>query len=192
MSCQAQPPYGRARLAAKALGVPGGSCSGTAVGRYTILTATHCVIDGANAITVDGELCEVWKIVNDGADHALLTISHTCPQKHTARIGKAPITGHEVFVWGNPGSFTSLLRICQVAGVVTMPPMDVAQWPALRFPATLLTCAIAQGDSGAAVFNRYGEVAGVISFGSGRHTFPPHLFAGALALNFTPAQLAAL
>ena len=78
-----------------ALGVPGGSCSGTAVGYYTILTAAHCFHDDSGkavkpaTVTANGELCEVWRMVDDGSDHVLLTVSG-CKFTVHAKIGKLP------------------------------------------------------------------------------------------------------
>ena len=48
--CAAQPPYERVHPATFQLGVPGGTCSGTAVGWYTILTAAHCFHDDAGKV----------------------------------------------------------------------------------------------------------------------------------------------
>ena len=48
--CAAQPPFERVKPATFQLGVPGGSCSGTAVGYSTILTASHCFHDGAGNV----------------------------------------------------------------------------------------------------------------------------------------------
>jgi len=137
-------------------------------------------------ILVNGKRCEVWRVIDDGADHALVTLSRDCPQKHVARRGKEPKVGDEVFCWGSPGDFFDLLRVGRVAGKAKMP--EASEWPVLQYPALRLTGAFARGDSGAGVFNMQGELVGVISFGTMSHTFPPNLFTGMLPLRFTRAQ----
>jgi hypothetical protein len=185
-SCAAQPPYGRARLAALSLEVPDGYCSGTAVGRYTVLTAFHCVPNGAMAIAIDGKQCAVYKIVRDGRDHALLTIGSECPQRHIAKLAKHPvIAGDAVFCWGNPGKFKDLLRTAVVAGAIKLDNETADELRAPRGSVSQMVVGnFGKGDSGAGVFNRRGELVGVVSWGSMYDTFPPHLFTGMLPLNF--------
>ena len=184
--CQAQPPFEQARLASKVIGLPEGKCSGTAVGRYTILSASHCFEDKPDAITVDGQQCSVWKIIHDGRDHALVTVS--CLQKHRARIGGKLHSGDHVFVWGNPGDFNGLLRQATVVGKLTMPREDTQDWPELAGEVWLLDGALGKGDPGAAVFDEQGYVVGVVSFGTMYHTYPPNLFTGSLPFAFTKQQ----
>lgn len=184
ISCSAKPPYGIAHLSAKYIEVPDGSCSATAVGAYVLLSASHCFEGDVRAIVVDGKRCDVWKLVHDGNDHVLVTLGHACFQRYTAKLGRAPKVGDELFVWGNPGAFQDLLRICKVAGKVLMPKEAREEWPSLRQPATLLTGALGKGDSGAGVFNARGELVGVVSFGTMHYTYPPNLFTGMLPLAF--------
>lgn len=185
----AGPPYGRVRLATFSLGVPGGTCSATAVGRYTLLTATHCVSDGAMAVTVNGKQCEVFKIVNDGHDHALLVISRDCPQAHTASFGREPLIGESVFCWGSPGSFQHMLRTGFMVGRGTMPKDWGDDDPIYKNPAMFFTGAFAHGDSGAALFDKWGHIVGVVSFGTGPETSPSNLFMGSFSLSFTADQM---
>lgn len=194
-SCSAQPPFGKARLSAKTLGVPGGSCSGTAVRRYVILTASHCLPDGyATVITVNGQQCEVWKVVHDGRDHALVTVDESCPQKHYSRIRKSRlVAGDSIFVWGNPGVFRGLLRTGMIAGDVPLRDEVADELEAPRGTRSLLFAgAFGRGDSGAGVFNERGQLVGVLSWGSMGLTYPPHLFTGMLPMNFSKAQLRAM
>jgi S1-C subfamily serine protease len=191
-SCSAQPPYEKAKLATITLGVPGGGCSATAVGRFTLLTASHCVADGANAVVVDGKQCEVWKIVHDGYDHALLTIDSDCPQEHIAKPGKAPKIGDTVFCWGNPGCFEDLLRVGQVVGYGLMPKEWGEAAEPYKHKAYFLTGPFAHGDSGAALFNQRGEIVGTVSFGAGSLTIPADLISGMWTLHFTDEQWAGL
>lgn len=61
-----------------------GVCSATAVGRNTLLSATHC-FKGAHALKVDGVPVAVTQIVSDGSDHVLVTVSRSFA--HVAQRG---------------------------------------------------------------------------------------------------------
>ncbi|OGT56298.1 MAG: hypothetical protein A3E01_07030 [Gammaproteobacteria bacterium RIFCSPHIGHO2_12_FULL_63_22] len=126
MGCEAAPQYEHVHASTLTLKIGNSGCSGTAVGRYTILTATHCIAghvgkpDRFATLTANGRLCEIWKAVDDGNDHALLTVS--CEFKAVAELGKGakagrtPALGTKVFMFGSPLDFTDLLRFGRVAG----------------------------------------------------------------------------
>ena len=163
--CEAAPQYDHVHASTLTLKIGDSGCSGTAVGRYVLLTATHCVDDAPKSIQVNGKVCPVYKIVNDGADHALVTVASTCPQEHTATLtraakaGKSPKTGAPIFVWGSPVQFTSILRFGTVAGF-----QDDAM-PGLG-RSTVYDFNGGPGDSGAAIFDKYGRIVAVVSIGS--------------------------
>ena len=52
----------------------GGVCSGTAVGRHTVLTATHCMED-SELRAINGRVAHVIHREDDGKDHALVVVS---------------------------------------------------------------------------------------------------------------------
>ena len=120
--CEAAPVYDRVHASTLTLKIGNSGCSGTAVGRYIVLTATHCVSDVPKTIHINGKACDVWKIVNDGADHALVTVGSKCPQTHTASLtiaakaGREPKVGTRIFLFGNPYVFSDVLRFGYVAG----------------------------------------------------------------------------
>ena len=188
--CNAMPPYDAVHGATMKLGVPGGSCSGTAVGHYTILTAGHCFYNDKGkttkpaSITANGETCEVWRLVDDGNDHVFLTVSG-CKFNHRAKLGLPAKTGDEVFIWGNPMFLDDQLRVGRASGYGYLPSSDESPVLAKRFQ--FFDISSTYGDSGSAIFNLSGEIVGVLSIGTDPITRPFHLM-GALPLTFTFAQ----
>jgi len=70
-----------------ALRMDDGTCSGTAVGRHVVLTATHCLV-GQSHLAIDGKQVAVKKIINDGHDHSLVVVDSTF--SHWAFVGDEP------------------------------------------------------------------------------------------------------
>ena len=178
--CEAAPQYDHVHASTLTLKIGAAGCSGTAVGRYTVLSASHCFDSNTREIQANGRVCKVWKIVHDGNDHALLTVS--CEFKawayltRAAKAGKEPKVGTDIFVWGNPYMFSDILRFGNVAGHQdkAMPGMGRAQLHNFNGWA---------GDSGAAIFNMRGNIVAVVSIGS-----QPYRLMGSFPLNFSRAQ----
>ena len=175
-ACQAQPPYERVHPATLTLVIGSNGCSGTAVARRVILTASHCVTPDTKQLTANGELCEVRKQYHDGFDHVLLRVTG-CHFMQTAKMGKAPKVGDRIFVWGNPSRFSDILRFGAVAGYADSgyPAMGKAQlhdfngW---------------NGDSGGAIFSsESGLIVAIVSVGSN-----PYRLMGSFPIKFTKAQ----
>lgn len=129
-------------------------CSGTAIGPQEILTATHC-IKADVPLRIDGKEVGYTIQQDDGRDHVVLTVTEI--RKVYARIGKAPKTGDIVFIWGQPLGLENILRYGRVAGK--------------RGNDYLFDLNAIQGDSGAAIFNRRGEIVGVVSAVGGSGPF---------------------
>ena len=172
----ARPMYDHVHGATLRLEVPGGACSGTAISRTWVLTASHCFeADKPATIKANGKTCEVRTIVHDGRDHALVRL-RGCTFSVTAKVGRAPRVGDAIFVWGNPYTFRDMLRFGRVAGYQddAMPGLgrammvDFNGWP---------------GDSGAALFNWRGEICAVVSIGS-----QPYRLMGVFPFAFTRKQ----
>lgn len=146
--CASVPDYASAKTAAVRLEMQnGGTCSGSAVGTYTVLTATHCIGAHAGDITVQGVKAAYVIVADDGNDHVLIRV--TARQARIAKLGPKPEQGAVVFVHGNPSSYPDLLRIGHVAG-----------W----FEGDMLIdCNNWYGDSGAAVFDAEGRILGTVN-----------------------------
>lgn len=119
-----------------------GTCSGTAIARHVVLTATHCFDDGAKL-----DARHVLKRIDDGADHTLLIVSDAFDAG--AVIAAMPGRGDQVYIVGNPGDLRGLYAEGTVAG--------------RHQDNILLNLPIFYGDSGAAVFDHAGRIVGVVS-----------------------------
>lgn len=148
----------RVHSAAVVLGlVRDSKCSGTMISpppplkvSRLLLTAWHCV-DGGGLLTVNNIPVNVVKIERDEFDAVWLTLDTDFPNH--APQAKAPLVqGDEVFIYGNPNADFDLLRRGYVTGIS-------------RMGSVLLDMRNSHGDSGSGVFNKRGEVAGVISSG---------------------------
>ncbi len=86
-------------------------------------------------------------IANDQNDHVFVRVSIRFPR--VAMRGPKPLQGDAVFTHGNPDGYKDLLIRGYVSGWVgTNMELDSNNW---------------HGDSGAAVFNQYGQIVGVVS-----------------------------
>jgi hypothetical protein len=169
--CASVPDYAAAKPATVRLEFPGGTCSGTAVERYAILTARHCITAYAGEIRVSGVMAAYVVLADDGNDHVLLRV--TAKQGRIAKLGPKPEQGAVVFVHGNPSSYPDILRVGHVAG-----------W---HEGDMLIDCNNWYGDSGAAVFDADGRIVGTVN-----SMFPWPNQGWRLtrinAMRFTPAQ----
>jgi len=127
-----------------------GACSGTVVGKRSILTAEHC-LDGSDVISVDGVDVKVTQVMKDGKDHVLLLTDHVFAQ--SADVSDEPEQGAAVYVLGNPGELESFYRQGYIAGYKDIRGQHVTLYDLNGF----------YGDSGAGVFDSDGRVVGVIS-----------------------------
>ena len=168
------PDYEAARKATVRIEMLAGVCSGTAIGHHTLLSAEHCTSEGVTGWVVNGRTVVITKVVSDGADHVLLTTDVYF--KDIARMGSKPKQGDSVFGFGNPAGVPGMLQVGYVSGWVGEVMM-------LDRPGDWYGC------SGAAVFDRYGRVVGVVN---AVYPFPiiPWRMTAIFPLKFTDEQLA--
>lgn len=121
-------------------------CSGTAVGKNTILTATHC-LEGGALVKVNGQAVKALSRVDDGSDHTLVVIDR--PFVRWARMGRKPIQTQRVRIIGSPAGNEDVYREGYVARV-----RDDEVW--LVLPGF-------GGDSGSAMFDDSGRIIAVLS-----------------------------
>jgi len=152
-----------------------GICSGTAVARNTILTASHCFDEPFLRLSVNGIPVNMKKVLHDGADHALIVTDMAFPR--VATLGKnLPSVGDEVHFWGNPGPLSNMYRRGYTSGR--------REDGAIVFDVNTYF-----GDSGAGVFNRKtGKLVAVVSFVTGDLNKGFRLM-GAWPLKFSNEQL---
>jgi hypothetical protein len=153
-----------------------GTCSGTAVGKDLILTASHCLEDGNRIQAINGQEAYGLKVVHDGADHALVRV--TMKFKQWAKVSRrAPMTTERVQWVGNPAAQIHVYREGYVA----------RSWPSEIW----LDAHGFNGDSGAGVFCGDGQVCGVVSAGK-IWTNGPFSFSVLYPLGFSAADWKAI
>src|ERR1043165_1743985 len=75
-------------------------CSATSVGRYSLLTARHCLSGDGGLLTIDG-VDSTWNLIaQDDRDHVLIRVS--LKQRAVAKIGSRPERGAPLVKYGNP------------------------------------------------------------------------------------------
>lgn len=126
-------------------------CSATAVGRHTILTASHCMTGGP--VMIDGNAVAIDEIMQDGHDHTLI-VTTTDFGRHAYLRQRVPRAGTKIFYYGQAMGLHNMLREGIVAGAETrhgktVVMLDVNGWG---------------GDSGAGVFNAGGWLVGMITY----------------------------
>lgn len=145
-----------------------GWCSGTAVGQHTILTATHCIVDGAVLETVNGLPAREVSAVSDGIDHTLLQVDMVMPV--VATVDTAGLhQGTHVHFWGNPEGVLDVYREGYIGGFCFVPQqclrnlVHAVTGVTFGGPAWEVIAPGAEGDSGTGVFDENDRLIGVIS-----------------------------
>ena len=148
-----EPDYAAAKLAALRVETPNLTCSATAIGPHQVLTAAHCLEYGTDGWRFNTRHAVITKVALDGNDHAILTTDLYF--SHTAKFGPRPLQGDVVFSHGNPAGTKDILLVGRVAGWLDdyegfkdVMLLDRNDW---------------YGCSGAAVFDRNGEIVGVVN-----------------------------
>lgn len=134
-------------------------CSATAIGPHALLTASHCELPTDEMDIDDHEDVKILGIRRDGADHTIYTVDMSF--SNYARVSdRLPEVGEEVFIFGNPGGVSDVLRKGYIAKVE--PPSKSIFGG--RHPGILILDLNGYyGDSGAAIFDAQGSIVGVIS-----------------------------
>lgn len=162
----------------------GGTCSATAVGPHTLMTASHCEAP-SSFINIDGQRHLILDVARDENEHSFLAVDQTFSS--WAVLSKdAPKVGDEVFIFGNPAGLRDVMR----KGYLAKAPEEVSFFEAVagKHPLALYDFNGWMGDSGAAIFNSKGEVVDVVSVGhlqappDGHEAWPAFKLIGAFLL----------
>lgn len=151
---QSIPKYQAGKDSSLAISMPGGTCSASLYGKshHVILTAYHCWDEGGGAIqTVNGMPVTTRILSNDGHDHIFVHVDQFVPGRPT-HLAPLPAAGTEVYLWGNPLDFRSLLRIGYVSGRYRLEGVEYNVFQLNSW----------HGDSGGGVFDAQGDVVAVI------------------------------
>jgi hypothetical protein len=155
--------------------VENGSCSATVIGPHAILTAAHC-LSWPYTLRIGYQPARVKRAMLDGNDHIILIVDRTFPR--WVLLGTAD-QGDQVSIIGNPGNLSEQYRHGYVAG-------HLNERGKL---ATTYDLRIYLGDSGAGIFNAYGNLTGVVSFIYAQDSDAGMLtMAGSYPLAFTAEQ----
>lgn len=127
----------------------------------------------------------VYQVDTGLTDHAVLRVATTF--EHWARVGLPPALGEEVYFQGSPRGLAQLLRVGRMAGKGHLPKSAQEDSPVLAREFTLYDVQVAPGDSGSGIFNRNGELVGVVSIMTWDATLPAN-FMGSLPFAFTAKQ----
>ena len=180
VGCGTPAPRHAVKDAAVRLDFSDGVCSGTIVGRHTVLTATHCFEGFDGKLSISGRAVTVKDKADDGWDHTLIVVDASFD--YWASHGAEPRQQENVFVFGNPGGHADWYRRGYVVG--TDADNDGR-------PVTIYDLNGFYGDSGSGVFADDGSVVGVISLVAFQSRFGvPLKMMASYALHFTPEQWA--
>lgn len=148
------------------------TCSSSAIGRSTLITAKHCVqMPGYKlaGVSVDGRLAGVWTVEHSQGDVSIVVLAQLVQNGQTSTVIHAPVVferwatvrprslsvGEAVEYAGWAGRKSVQYRRGYVSGLEIA---FLGGW------AWLLDVNGGQGDSGSGVFNSRGELVAVISY----------------------------
>ncbi len=161
--------------------VDGPECSGTAIGKHALLTATHCE-SPTEKIRVNGRDATIVFLLRDGADHTIYLLSGVEFEYYARVFQNEMAVGDEVFMFGNPAGFSRLYRKGVVSGQYFLDDEKKL--------AIVLDINNFYGDSGAGVFNKNGDLLGVMSLLLGNNQKQAQFkVAGLYAMKFHPEDL---
>jgi hypothetical protein len=182
--------YARAKatthyLVEESITSPPMKCGATAIGPHALLTASHCE-QPSDVIEIDNvSVALVAHPLRDYYDHTIYLVDTTFPL--WAKFSDEPVEqGDQFFYFGNCGPQPGLFRMGYVAAIQ---PSEELGGPAQL----VLDTNAYYGDSGAALFDKNGNIMGVVSrVGSFSEQNNPvnAKFAYSWQLGFTKEELA--
>ncbi len=145
-ACTHTPTHDELRKTAMRLDFVNGTCSATAIGPDTILSAKHCFEN--KLVSVGGKPVTVVSSRTESRDRIVVKIKGVT-FKHWAKRGPVPAQGDHLRFFGQPEGIPDMYREAIVARVFA--------------DGIMLQTTVCGGDSGAGLLNAKGEVVGVVS-----------------------------
>jgi hypothetical protein len=136
-------------------------CSATAIGPHALITATHCELP-TDSLSIRGEEQEVTIVgrIRDELDHSIYLLSGVTFAEYAPVNTNDPLEmSEDVFILGNPYDQVDIYRKGYVAGY-RRPQVALGQGEP---DMTLFDLNGYPGDSGAALFNKAGEIIALVS-----------------------------
>lgn len=130
-----------------------GKCSGTAISATAILTAKHCIPTDSGVIKIDGVDLSVKKYIQAKNDHAIIVLTSAKFSEWATVDLKGVQLGQDLTIYGNPGPWDRMLRRGYVTG----------SGPSPFGHQNFLDMNGFHGDSGSGLFNKDGDVVGVLT-----------------------------
>lgn len=157
----------------------GDSCSATAVGKHTLLTAAHCII-GTSKIYIDkpDTQVDILSTVYDEQDHVLVGVDYTFDDVLPIDE-RAPEDKEHVRMFGYPGR--SMDQVAREGHFARKQVIDLE-----GTEADIYVLPVYGGDSGSGIISDAGKIITVVSMGDQSADM------AAFELKFTPTQLAAI
>lgn len=166
-------------------------CSGTAIGPQAILTATHCELPSEILYIRGLDAAPIVARIRDGQDHTIFLLSGVQFPDYVDVSLKDPLEQSEdVFTFGNPGELRDIYQKGYIAGV--RKDTSLAADLGLGDPSAILFSVQAySGESGAGIFNTFGQLIAVLSIDQEQDNKGGERisFAGAFPLAFSQSDL---
>lgn len=165
--------------------VNGGQCTGTAIGPHAILTAEHCdENDSVEEVTLDYATAHqrVARTIKDNRDHIIMLLDGPAFTNIETVKSVSPVLGDGVTIFGN-GEGVYPARPLYGHVVDCNDPSDIDA----DAGATCFSFKVIPGDSGSAIYNKRGEVVGLVTY---RISRDPVIYAEGFVLDFTAEEYA--
>ena len=144
--CASVPSHSDLRATALRLEFAGGTCSGTAIGPDTLLSAKHCFTH--ELVSVNGQRARVVESHTESRDRIVVKVAGI-RFKSWAKRGPVPTQGDKLRFWGNPSGEAGVYREAIVSRV--------------RTDQIVLQTVVCAGDSGSGLIDAQGRVVGIVS-----------------------------
>jgi len=164
------------------------TCTSTAIGPHTVLTALHCIYGAYPTVRLDLSpvVYHIDGAMMDGREHVILHFSDVTFKYYVSISQRSPKMGEKIRAYGfGGGDYPAHAYYGKVipdgyAGDLSDIDDYIGTFQ-FSFP-------VIGGDSGAAIFGEDGALVGVVSYSRGDEEDKDH-FGGGCTTAFTPEQL---